>query len=451
MQASNARAAWLFFISVLLMHVTGFLLAMHYTRIYMGDSYEYIYEALNIKQHLFFYAGNPAMPVTAEYMTFRPPLYPLLLAAVYSLTVNNWLVLVLQNLLSVFTICYLRKMLLELGYKPKYDWLLLLLLATYPAQFIHASTLEPEIVLQFFVLLYVRYFILLVQQKKAKYALVMSVALVLGLFTKPLLYPFAAIHFLMLLMLAFRWKMFRAGWIATALIPLLVIVGYNSWNASRTGKFHFTSNQSFNAVYYYYFYLSHKEGPDSAQAFLHTERAKIASLHSFKERYDYGNNRGKELLGQNFAPYMAYHMKNSARFFIDPGKGDIDLFTGRLSYGSLYHKTGGGFYATVKEKGWWRGTLFYLQYEPVMIVVLIVFFFNCIRLLGMFFFLRDRTQIGLVRAFIFFFLLYVALLTGPIATPRYVLPVSLLLCGLATLGFQSFAERRKKMIVSSKQ
>ena len=427
------------------MHLAGFLLAMHYTRIYMGDSYEYVYEALHIKQHFFFYSGSPALPVVPEYMTFRPPLYPLLLAAVYTLSINNWLVLVLQNLLSVLNMCYLRKMLRGLGYKPKYDWLLLLLLATCPAQFIHASTVEPEILLQFFVLMYVRHFILLVQQKKQKHAWAMSLALVLGLLTKPVLYPFTAVHFLMLVVLGFRFKTSRSGWLAAALVPLLIIIGYSGWNASRTGKFHFTSNQSFNAVYYYYFYLNHKEGADSAQRFLRTERAKIASLHSFKERYDYGNNRGKELLRQNFGPYMAYHLKNSARFFVDPGKGDIDLFTGRLTYGNLYHAAGKGFYATVKEKGWWGGTAYYLQHEPSMVIVLVIFLFNCIRLAGILFYLAEKKQNGLVRTFLVCFLLYFALLTGPIATPRYVLPVSLLLCGFATLGFQSFAERRKKV------
>jgi 4-amino-4-deoxy-L-arabinose transferase-like glycosyltransferase len=443
MRSVEARVPGLFFISVLLMHLVGFLLAMHFTRIYMGDSYEYVYEAINIKQHFFFYSGSPGLPVTEAYMTFRPPLYPLVLSVIYSLTVNNWVVLVLQNLLSVFNICYLRKMLAELGYRPKYDWLLLLLLLTYPAQFIHASTVEPEILLQFFTLVYVRYTVLLLQQRKQKYALIMSLALVLSMLTKPVLYPFAAIHFLMLVVLAVRFKILRAGWVAAAVFPLLVIAGYNSWNASRTGKFHFTSNQSFNAVYYYYFYLREKEGADSARIFLQTERARIASLHSFKEQYDYGNNRGRELLSQNFGGYMAYHLKNSARFFIDPGKGDIDLFTGRLTYGNLYHGGSKGFYATVKEKGWWGGTVFYLQREPSMLVVIVVLLFNFVRLSGLLFFFFDKKQAVLVRAFLFFFLLYVAIVTGPIATPRYVLPVSLLLCGLATLGLQEKAGKRR--------
>src|SRR4051794_24943157 len=83
---------------IALVHIVFFLLACCYRHIYMGDSFEYIYEALNIKNHFFFYSGNPSMPIAPEYMTQRQPLYPLFLLSVYLFTVNNWLVIVLQNL-----------------------------------------------------------------------------------------------------------------------------------------------------------------------------------------------------------------------------------------------------------------------------------------------------------------------------------------------------------------
>jgi hypothetical protein len=90
--------------AVALVHVLFFLLACCYKRIYMGDSFEYIYEALNIKQYFFFYSGNPALPIEPEYMTQRQPLYPLFLLGVYLFTVNNWIVNFLQNILSVINI-----------------------------------------------------------------------------------------------------------------------------------------------------------------------------------------------------------------------------------------------------------------------------------------------------------------------------------------------------------
>src|ERR1700761_8865638 len=88
------------FISIIVLtHILFFLLACRYTRIYMGDSFEYIYEALNIKDYFFFYSGNAVMPLTPEYMTQRQPGYPLFLLSIYLFTVNNWIVIVLQNLI----------------------------------------------------------------------------------------------------------------------------------------------------------------------------------------------------------------------------------------------------------------------------------------------------------------------------------------------------------------
>src|SRR5690606_19835745 len=87
---------------------------------------------------------------------------------------------------------------------PRYDWLLLLLLLFYPAQFIHANTIEPEILLQSFVLLYIHGFVQFFRKRETKYVWLMSAALCLGLFVKPVLYPYTAIHVLLIVVTALR-------------------------------------------------------------------------------------------------------------------------------------------------------------------------------------------------------------------------------------------------------
>jgi hypothetical protein len=147
MQQEHSRRNITLIVLLLAIHAVYFLLALHYKRIYNGDSFEYIYAAVNLKEG-FFYSGNPAMPIEPEYMTFRTPVYPLFLAAVYTFALNNWIVLALQNLLSVWNIMLARRMLFRFGYKPRYDPLFLLLVVAWPTQFIHANTIEPEILLQ---------------------------------------------------------------------------------------------------------------------------------------------------------------------------------------------------------------------------------------------------------------------------------------------------------------
>ena len=444
------KADKIFLPALVTVHAVFLLLALHYGHIYNGDSLEYIYAAVNIKDHGLFYSGSLSRPLVPELLTFRTPLYPLLLAAIYCLAANNWIVIVLQHVLSVCDILLLRKGLVQLGYTSRYDWLLLLLLVAYPAQFMHAGIIEPEILLQFFVLLYVYQLLLFFKTKKTKHAWMMSLALAAGLFTKPVLYPYTILHVLLICLMVFRRRAgFPHPWrrAVIAVLPLCAIFGYNAWNEARTGKFHFTSNQSFNAVYYFYFYKSSTEGIASAKKFLREEREKMAAMPAFKDRYDYANRRGKALLKENFPGYIVYHLKHSLRFFVDPGKGDMDLFTGRLTYNDLYTAEGKDYYSVIREYGWWEGNRRFLNNNPAMIPAGIVFLFNLARIAGLLLFVRSRQAPAGVRWFTLFFLAYFALLTGPIATPRYVLPVSLVYTGAAVLGFMFAGRRRKKAAV----
>lgn len=431
----------IFISTIVLVHAVFFLLALHYTRIYMGDSFEYIYEACNIKNLFFFYSGNPALPIEPEYMTQRQPLYPLFLMGVYLFTVNNWLVLVLQNIVSIVNIVYARRLFGSLGLSQKYDWLLLLLIAACPSQFINANTIAPDILLQSCTLLYFGSFVRAYQTKNLKYTAYMSLWLVAGLLVKPVLYPFVLVHFIVLLALFIKWKVQLQRPLLIAILPVCAVLAYNYSNQLRTGKFHFSSNQAFNAIYYFNAYYTATQGADSAARFLANERADINAFPEYKDRYDYANSRGVELLKAHFAPYTAYHLKNAGRIFIEPGKAEMDLFTGHLTYGALYANKGGGFSATIKEKGI-GGLGSYFSSNPSMPLVMLVLLFNIIRLLGLALFFLTRSISIHIRLFALLLLLYFAVLSGPIANTRYFLPVSLIAIGCATMGIASSLQKR---------
>jgi hypothetical protein len=429
---------------VVLAHIACFLLACLYRRVYMGDSFEYIYEAVNIRDAFFFYSGNPVLPIEPEYMTQRQPLYPMFLMLVYLFTVNNWVVLVLQNVLSIFNIWYLRNSLFIMGYQPRYDRYLLLLALAYPIQFIYASTIAPEILLQTFVLLYIRQMILMVMHRKGSHALWASLALIAGLFVKPVLYPFVVVHLVLLVLCAIRNKLNIARSFGIGALPLLAVLMYNGWNYERTGKFHFSSNQGFNAIFYYYNYYSDTKGVSEAREFLNNERAKLAAMPVYKDRYDAANARGIALLKENFMPYMAYHLKHSARFFIEPGKAEIDLFTGKLTYGGLYSKQGEGFFATIKSKGI-GGLVDYVQRNPSLPIALVVLLFNVLRLIGVVMFMFTKKVLLPVRLFLLLMFGYFAITTGPIANTHYFMPISLVTMGCAVIGYMNWRERNSKL------
>ena len=420
--------------AIALVHLVYFMLALHYTRIYMGDSVEYIYEALNIKTRFFFYAGNPALPISPEYMTQRQPGYPLFLLSVYLFSVNNWIVLVLQNLLSIFNIWYCRNAALLAGYQKKYDWLLLALLLACPSQFVNANTIAPDILLQTFTVLYFGCFLRLWHTRHLKYAFFMSLALVAGMMVKPVLYPFAAVHFLLLTALFIAWRIKMQRPLLLAMIPLCAVMLYDYSNYTRTGKFHFSSNQAFNAVFYMYTFTASSAGTDSAYRFLQNERANVNAIPDYKERYEYANSRGSELLRQHFMPYIAFHLGGATRIFIDPGKAELDLFTGKLTYGKLYSQQQTGFFATLKKEGI-GGLSSYISRNPSLPLALLILLFNCLRTAGLVLFLLRKTIAWPVQLFTFLLISYFAVAAGPIANTRYLLPVVLIIICCSVTGF----------------
>jgi len=431
------------FIGVLLgAHLVFFLLACRFGRIYMGDSFEYIYEAFNIKDLGISYSGNPVLPIDPAHLTQRQPLYPLFLLAVYTIVVNNWVVIGLQCLLSVFNIWLVRRLLLCLGFSKKYDGWLLMLMLTYPAQMINACTIAPDILLQTFTVLYAYAAIRFTFTPATKYVVLMSIALIAGFMVKPVLFPFVFIHLVWVIWAAYKKGVKVQRPLVIALVPLCAALLYANINSSRTGKYHFSSNTAFNALFYNYKYIGATSGEDSATRFLHSERARLDQIMPYSAQYDASVSGGLTLLKQHLLGYTAYHLRKSAFIFVDPGKAETDLFTGKLTYGQLYSRTPTGFWETVKNKGI-SGLIAYCGQNPSILWAALVFFFNVLRVWGFVLFLRLRQYTPLLRWFMAGYCLYFALLAGPIENTRYFLPVSLLFAGCSVLGWIHRAEKRQ--------
>jgi hypothetical protein len=410
----------------------------------MGDSWEYVTAGYNILDRGWLYSGSPSMPVLKEYMTQRTPLYPAFLAGVYALGGTNWTAIFVQGLLSVASLMLLRGTFMRIGHSPRYDWLLLLLLLTFPPQLIHAMWVEPEALLQLFTVLYFRSWVLLVQQKNTRHAWVMSAWLVFGLFTKPVMYPFVAMHAVLLMAAGFRWKLSKTILLA-ALLPVVAVLGYRQGNKARTGHAHFSSNQAFNALYYAYPYMARHHGTDSAAHWIADHRAAIAFMPRFTDRYAYAEHIGQWFLRKELAGYMPFHLLGSARLLVDPGKADMDLFTGRLTYGKLYGIVHPGIEVNAPRHehtiSRWR--------QPTMWLAVGVLLFNLLRLGGVAVFLGDKKQGRTMRFFLALLILYFAALAGPIAVPRYLLPVWPLMAGAAALGWSRILARRNSSSVAN--
>jgi len=434
----------IFLAIIALTQVVFFLLAFHFKKIYWGDSGEYIQEAVNIKDHFFFYCGNLALPITEEYMTMRPPLYPLFLSLVYLFAVNNWVVLASQNIISIISIMLVRDTIFKMGFNKKYDWLLLLLIIMYPAQFIFSNVVYADILLQAFVVIYFRNFVLFVLHKKWKYALWMSLALIGGAMVKPVFYPFTIVHFAALLIIAYNQKAKLAVALSISLLPVLVFLIYCSWNKERTGKFHFSSMEAINADYNCFEYNKYQFGAIKANQLYEDQRKYIATIRPYKARYDTSVKMAKQFIGERFWSYAFFHLAHTCRSLIEPGKNELDIFTGSFSLikPDLEKTINNGFYATLRIRGW-RGMGEYIHNNKSMPIVILILFFNCVRLLGFIFCMFYRKISLTIRLFVFILIAYFAMTVGPVALTHYFLPVSLIMIGSAVLGFQRFLEKRK--------
>lgn len=424
---------------VVAVHVLFGLLACNYQRIYMGDSYEYVYEAMHLIQKGWLYSGNSALPIQAEYLTQRPPLYPLLLSAIYAIGGSNWWMLVVQNLLSIFNILYVHHLFIR-KLKPAMQYVFILLLLGYPSQFIQANTIAPELVIQTCFLLYIGHLTHWFETKNIKHIYAMCLWLVLGFCTKPVLYPFAFLHLLIIPLLLMRQNHWRHIALVSTL-PLVGVIAYSSYNYTQTGKYHFSSNQAFNALYYYKPYLASTQSEAAAQQFLDTTRRHIEALPSFALRYDAANHIGQNMLLHNFAPYILFHLKHSFRLLIEPGKAEIDLFTGHLTYGRLYQPTGSSL-AEQWAKNGIAGLPQYIQQNPSFFWAMLILGINCLRLLGLGLLIKACNRQNLLWILLLACILYFMLITGPIANTRYFLPISLIAIALSTLGYNQWYTKK---------
>jgi hypothetical protein len=428
-----------FIVIIIAMHLAWLLAGMHWGRFYNGDSYEYIYLAESIsKGH--YYGANPVMPVIDYRISSRTPAYPLFLLTFYTLFgKSNIIILLFQNLLSVASCCIILNTFQRISSFKKYSWVYLLFIVFYPAQMFFATTLAPDTLLQFFLVLYFRQLVLSIYEPKASRIGYMSLWLILAIMTKPIMYPFLFLHFAFALWYFLRNKAKIV--VFTGAIPILVIMGYGLWNKQRTGLFHISSVASNNLLHYNArFFLVSKYGEPYADSVVGGIKTKMESMNGLKQKYEYASHEATAIIKRDLLSYGLFHLRESIRFFIEPGKSELDLYTGYLGYN--FNPKALTFYRSYKERGI-AGGWDYLKSYPWLPLVLLVFFFNLIRVAGVFLFIFNKSLPLSFRVLSTIYVLYFAAITGPVANTRYFLPVLLVTSAMATIGYAGWFERMK--------
>ncbi|MDX5321750.1 MAG: hypothetical protein LPK45_11475, partial [Bacteroidota bacterium] len=135
-----------FLYGLLLLHGLFYLLALVLGGTKIADSYDYLYQAENLRESGSFYAWNMEEPIKPDYHTKRTPGYAVMLYLTGSM---EWLILLLQHALSILVWYLVYRVLLRLKLPHKVaGGLILGLLLLQSNTLIYANSVLSEIPFQ---------------------------------------------------------------------------------------------------------------------------------------------------------------------------------------------------------------------------------------------------------------------------------------------------------------
>ena len=419
----NARR----FLFVLIgLHALFYVLALSMDGIRIADSYDYLYQAENIREEGSFYAWTHNDPYKPDYETKRTPGYGLFLVLTGSAPA---LVLFIQNVLSISLWWLVFMLLRKKGMREKRaGWLLLLVVALQSNTLIYANSLLAETLFQFLVF---AGFVQLMQDTSAPYAwLKACILFTLALLVKPVLLFFWIPLGIYACIRAFQLRKMRLVW-PVLLMPLAVLA-WSYHNQQVTGWAHYTSISTVNLKdYNTRLMLESAYGTSYADSVIAGINDSAEKISNYQARNTYIQDTCKALLTANVGAYARVHLKGMLAMLLDPGRYDyVQFFKAESNDDGLMYKL---------ARGDFKG-----MYRTVMDQPPLVTFFFFLNLLGSLFLLglalyglrrlpRETLTVLLICGFIGYFWV----LTGPVGTARYksvLLPFMALLAGLGLIS-----------------
>ncbi|MEM6765642.1 MAG: hypothetical protein AAF655_11970 [Bacteroidota bacterium] len=427
---------WFFWGVVILLHLLFFFLQKNQQNYWLVDSHEYVKEAFNLLDYGVLYCGDLDGTIRYDFFTKRPPMYPLVLAVVTQLLGSETTVVGLQMILSLLNVFLMLRILETLGLTYRYS-LSLLFLLLYPAQFMYAQWIMTEILFQSCLLVMVGAIIFWQERKSQVWIWIYLGALLLGLFTKPVLYlfifPSAVVLFL------FGWKKWRISLICAIMIPFLAVGMYMYWNAERTGYFHFSSIQNLSLLQYTTFHtIRASQGGEAAETTITFIQETAAQKESFEAEQLYIQEQAVHEIGKVPLTYLGLHLKGMLNFFLDPGRFDLYNFMG------WENQEEGGWQATFSEEGyaglWKRFSRLPAGRIGLLVAILLG---NLLKLIGLGLFLFNGSVPRVYKWILVGMILYISGLTGISGASRFAVPVFPILLICASLGWSILIDRWK--------
>lgn len=423
---------------IIAIHLAFFIYRLNEGQLILSDSEEYIYAADNLFEHGTLYSADMSAREDMRAYTKRPPVYPAFILVFKGIFRTSWAVILLQNLLSLFNIWVVFKILSHLGYA-KNKWLAGLLFILTPAQFIYADTIMSEIVMQSLILGFVYQMFRFISEYDIKPLLWGALMLVLAMLTKPVMYPFVYAYLLVVIVYAVWLKKYKL--ILAGIIPLLVVVGYQQINKARTGYKHFSSISDINLLQYNTRYmLQNFYSIQYADSLVASIQETAVQKPTFKEQQEYKKRASFNILKNHKRAYSIFHIKGMVTFILDPGRFDL------YNYFSV-DRSQQGFLHYISAEGL-QGVVSYLRTQPIALVILlmVIALINFIKALLVMLFLFSKKIPVEVKVILLGIIFYIAFLTGPLGASRFMLPVLPLIVMAITMAWDDVKEMTGKVV-----
>ncbi|HVD97577.1 MAG TPA: hypothetical protein VNB90_05175 [Cytophagaceae bacterium] len=417
----------IFIAAVILLHAVWWVISISIGNMHTGDSAEYEQQARNIREHGSLYAWYWNQPVDNDYHTWRPPVYGVFLFLCKSLYSSNYFFLFIQNLFSIGNCILLLYQCLKLPLHLNPRWWLLIGTALFPSWFMIANSISADTLFLFILMVAFTCLQEFLSSGRMSYFVVYNAALILALFTKPVLLYFWIPN---LIFCIYLFKEKRK--VALLILPLLFPMMAAAWctrNYVVTGYWHFSSVSHINMVYYNSNYaLMRKFGNEYADSVSTAILREAHSKVTYAEQVRYKQQRAQEIIRSYPLEYLYWHIKGSVLLFLEPGRSDW------IHYFNTPPADNGSFSLALDENGF-KGFWQYSRHFSVSMLLLLTVL-GCWNLLLLFLCLKGfwRGRKIVYVQFLALFFLYITIVTGVVGCARYRLtlyPIMLLSACLA--------------------
>jgi hypothetical protein len=305
---------------------------------------------------------------------------------------------------------------------PRLNVFVLAVYLLYPGQIIYSQMIMAEIILQFLILASVFFLVFFLDRKTWFFIVMLNICLGLAVLCKPAMLYFWLPNLLLHLMI-FK-KLSRKIILVSALIPVLLISLWSWRNYQVTGVFHFSAMKTTHMKFSIPGASEEIAGRSKADFSEEFEKTEKSALDVMLDPAEAGSK-------------VMRIIRNTASFFIDPGRFDIYRFLPvegtEISSTTFFHP----------DEDW--GEYFRSIPAPILVLLGTMLVFNLIILLAFIPFIFLSGPDYLLRIYILLIVIYMSsvVAVAAIGTARYRLSVEpLLLAGAAIAAAAAWKKYR---------